>query len=256
MKQPARLIVNTCLAAVMTGAGSGLTSAAEVSAAQQDLANVKRSNPVLSATWKRQQDSYTLQIVFDQSKLPARASTSVSMDRNATVPVNTLNDEEMRQRDIADVTEALKAMVPPNVAGPGTQERSSFFIGNTIANLRGLNPTFCGRTLTLVDGRRVPAGQEPKSNVQPSAVPVVATPLASRDRRVEVWLLNSNGTQFHPDRYFCDLGSRISTERTDVSVSYEYFLPENAQPVAASIRIGDEFYIEKLQPLASPPTVQ
>ena len=34
-------------------------------------------------------------------------------------------------------------------------DRSSFFIGNTIANLRGLDPTFGSRTLTLVDGRRV-----------------------------------------------------------------------------------------------------
>lgn len=37
----------------------------------------------------------------------------------------------------------------------GGQDRSSFFIGETIANLRGLDPTFGVRTLTLVDGRRV-----------------------------------------------------------------------------------------------------
>ena len=34
-------------------------------------------------------------------------------------------------------------------------DRGSFFIGNTIANLRGLDPTFGSRTLTLIDGRRV-----------------------------------------------------------------------------------------------------
>jgi hypothetical protein len=39
-------------------------------------------------------------------------------------------------------------------------ERSTFFIGNTIANLRGLDPTFAGRTLTLIDGRR-PARSAP-----------------------------------------------------------------------------------------------
>jgi hypothetical protein len=34
-------------------------------------------------------------------------------------------------------------------------DRGSFFIGDTIANLRGMDPSFGGRTLTLVDGRRV-----------------------------------------------------------------------------------------------------
>jgi hypothetical protein len=36
----------------------------------------------------------------------------------------------------------------------GTADRASFFLGDTIKNLRGLDPTFGNRTLTLVDGRR------------------------------------------------------------------------------------------------------
>src|SRR5690606_30870529 len=36
-----------------------------------------------------------------------------------------------------------------------TADRTQYFIGNTIANLRGLDPAFGSRTLTLIDGRRV-----------------------------------------------------------------------------------------------------
>jgi hypothetical protein len=39
-----------------------------------------------------------------------------------------------------------------------SRDRGAFFIGNTIANLRGIDPTFGARTLTLVDGRRTPRG--------------------------------------------------------------------------------------------------
>jgi hypothetical protein len=37
------------------------------------------------------------------------------------------------------------------------QDRSAFFIGNAIQNLRDQDPNFAGRTLTLVDGRRLAA---------------------------------------------------------------------------------------------------
>jgi len=54
--------------------------------------------------------------------------------------------------------DAAPATSPPSSdANPPApdQGRTSFFIVNTIANLRGLDPAFGGRTLTLVDGRRV-----------------------------------------------------------------------------------------------------
>jgi hypothetical protein len=49
---------------------------------------------------------------------------------------------------------------------PEGHNRGSLFIGNTIANLRGLDPTFGGRTLTLVDGRRQPLDSSPPAPTQ------------------------------------------------------------------------------------------
>ena len=79
--------------------------------------------------------------------------------------MTTITAEEMRQLGIVNVADALTQLVPQNVStySPlvtgddqqevggtfGAMDRSSFFIGNTIANLRGLDPTFGSRTLTL-----------------------------------------------------------------------------------------------------------
>lgn len=250
MKHPARLFVTACLATIIAGAGSGVASAAEVSATQQDLANVKTSDQVISATWKRQQGFYTLQIVIDQSRFPVRAASLAAVDGRPTNVTTDLNSEVMRQLGVVDVAS------PQLAAPPGTPERASYFIGNTIANLRDLDPAFCGRTLTLVDGRRGQVVQHSNVALPPGALPIAATPPGMRDRRVEVWLLKAGGAQLQPDSYVCEAGSRTSRERNDVSVSYGYVIPDDAQPVAASIRIGDAFYIEKLQPLASAPAVQ
>jgi Ca-activated chloride channel family protein len=84
-------------------------------------------------------------------------------------PVNSMTQEQIQQLGIVDVADALTQLVPQNISayqpsvasvGPGTpgdgaMDRGSFFIGDTIANLRGMDPTFGNRTLTLVDGRRV-----------------------------------------------------------------------------------------------------
>jgi outer membrane receptor protein involved in Fe transport len=87
-------------------------------------------------------------------------------------PINTITGEEMRQLGIVNVGDALLQLVPQNIstyqpamvgddqagsggAGMETMDRSSFFVGNTIANLRGMDPAFGSRTLTLVDGRRM-----------------------------------------------------------------------------------------------------
>jgi len=87
-------------------------------------------------------------------------------------PVTTVTAEEMSRLGIVNVADALTLLVPQNISsymptltgdnqagfgggGMETMDRGSFFIGNTIANLRGLDPTFGSRTLTLIDGRRV-----------------------------------------------------------------------------------------------------
>ena len=48
------------------------------------------------------------------------------------------------------------AQIPQNVSQftPANTGGSAFFVGSTLANLRGLNPFFGSRTLTLVDSRR------------------------------------------------------------------------------------------------------
>jgi outer membrane receptor protein involved in Fe transport len=87
-------------------------------------------------------------------------------------PINSVSAEEMRQLGIVNAADALLQLVPQNIsaytpaltgddqagnggAGMETMDRGSFFIGNTIANLRGMDPVFGTRTLTLVDGRRM-----------------------------------------------------------------------------------------------------
>ncbi len=89
----------------------------------------------------------------------------------AANPVTSINGEEMRRLGIVNVSDVLTQLVPQNIStytptmigdnqsgrGGGGMEgldRGSFFIGNTVANLRGLDPTFGSRTLTLIDGRR------------------------------------------------------------------------------------------------------
>jgi outer membrane receptor protein involved in Fe transport len=99
-------------------------------------------------------------------------------------PIESITSEEMRRLGFVNVGDALLQLLPQNIStyqpglvgdiqttaggefgnigtgfGNGTQgnneiDRGSFFLGQTVANLRGMDPTFGSRTLTLVDGRR------------------------------------------------------------------------------------------------------
>ena len=103
-------------------------------------------------------------------------------------PVTSITGEEMRQLGIVNVADALTTLVPQNIStyaptlvgddqagrgGAGMEglDRGSFFIGNTIANLRGLDPTFGSRTLTLIDGRRVPSTSNQADVVDLNIIP-------------------------------------------------------------------------------------
>jgi Ca-activated chloride channel family protein len=106
-------------------------------------------------------------------------------------PVPSITAEEMSRLGIVNVADALTMLVPQNASGyqpaasavpptPGSPaapsdaaqlDRGAAYIGNTIANLRGLDPTFGTRTLTLVDGRRVTSTSNQADVVDLNAAP-------------------------------------------------------------------------------------
>jgi outer membrane receptor protein involved in Fe transport len=70
-------------------------------------------------------------------------------------PIQTIDSGEMKRLGIVNVSDAI-TQVPANVSQftPLNTGGSAFFVGSTLANLRGLNPFFGTRTLTLVDTHR------------------------------------------------------------------------------------------------------
>jgi iron complex outermembrane recepter protein len=82
-------------------------------------------------------------------------------DFNNAQPTTVIDSDFMSNLGIVNLGDAL-ATLPSNVGNttPATNSNSNFYSGNNIANLRGLNPFFGSRTLTLVDSRRhVPTNQ-------------------------------------------------------------------------------------------------
>jgi outer membrane receptor protein involved in Fe transport len=82
-------------------------------------------------------------------------------DYTTTTPTTVLGAEELSNLGIVNAGEALQ-QIPTNVStfSPTATGNSNFFAGSVIPNLRGLNPFFGSRTLTLVDTRRhVPTNQ-------------------------------------------------------------------------------------------------
>jgi iron complex outermembrane recepter protein len=70
-------------------------------------------------------------------------------------PITTIGQEDLQKLGIVNVADAM-TQIPQNVSQftPANTGGSAFFVGSTLANLRGLNPFFGTRTLTLVDSRR------------------------------------------------------------------------------------------------------
>lgn len=76
-------------------------------------------------------------------------------------PTTVLGSDQLNNLGIVSAGEALQ-QIPTNISTfqPSATGNSSFFAGSVIPNLRGLNPFFGSRTLTLVDTRRhVPTNQ-------------------------------------------------------------------------------------------------
>ena len=76
-------------------------------------------------------------------------------------PTTVVDSNYLNNLGIVNLGQAI-AQLPSNVSNntPTTTGNANFFTGSTIANLRGLNPYFGSRTLTLVNSRRfVPTNQ-------------------------------------------------------------------------------------------------
>jgi hypothetical protein len=232
-----------CCAVWMSMAG-GL-SALEVAtagegalAAQQPLLKVMSTERVKRAAWIRSADAYALQVVLDWTKYEGkpRVAAAATPEQLLALP-------------------AVPVPAPPAVPAGTSLERTSFFIGDAIANLRGLDPVFpCGRVLTLIDGRR------PAVNGQ--LVPPAPPPTPGKDQpypprmkegRIEVWLLKADGTQLLPEGYSCMSAPPTARARhSEGEVLYKFSVADGGQAVAAAIRIDDDFYIEKLESLQAP----
>jgi iron complex outermembrane recepter protein len=76
-------------------------------------------------------------------------------DYTSPNPITTLGAADLEKLGIVNVSDAMNS-IPQNVSQftPANTGGGAFFIGSTLANLRGLNPFFGTRTLTLVDSRR------------------------------------------------------------------------------------------------------
>jgi outer membrane receptor protein involved in Fe transport len=102
-------------------------------------------------------------------------------------PIESVTAEEMRRLGMVNVADALLNLIPQNQSTwtdfavadmrPGgsipedSADRTQYFIGNTIANLRGLDPAFGTRTLTLIDGRRVVSSSSQADIVDLNIIP-------------------------------------------------------------------------------------
>ena len=91
----------------------------------------------------------------------------------APTPTTIVDSEYMESLGIVNVADMV-TQIPSNISNfqPENTGGSAFFIGSTLANLRGLNPFFGTRTLTLVDSKRhVPTNNG--NSVDLNAIPSV-----------------------------------------------------------------------------------
>ncbi len=82
-------------------------------------------------------------------------------DFDTANPTTVVDADYLKNLGITNVGDVVKQL-PSNVSNntPATTGNANFFAGSTIANLRGLNPFFGSRTLTLMNSRRfVPTNQ-------------------------------------------------------------------------------------------------
>jgi outer membrane receptor protein involved in Fe transport len=108
--------------------------------------------PQPSATEQRQQALEEITVTGSRIKRD---------DFSSAQPTTVINSEYLNNLGIINLGQAMVG-IPQNVNrnSPDANAGGNFFNGSTLANLRGLNPFFGTRTLTLVDSRRhVPTNQ-------------------------------------------------------------------------------------------------
>ena len=132
------------------------------------------------------------------------------------------------------------------------------FIGETIASLRGLDPTFSPRNPTP------PVDQSPAT-----------AKIAAKIPKIQVWVLRADGTEIIPVRRsgpsFVDTcpdrkPGQIDAasahagvlDRSCLAMQLLYGFPaaEGAQAVAVAISVDDDYYIEKLRALEPDPAAK
>jgi iron complex outermembrane recepter protein len=83
-------------------------------------------------------------------------------DFSTPTPTTVIDTTAMEQMGVVNIGQAVTQDIPANISNftPANTGNSSFFTGAYIPDLRGLNPFFGSRTLTLIDTRRaVQTGQ-------------------------------------------------------------------------------------------------
>ncbi len=77
------------------------------------------------------------------------------MASNSPVPVTVMDQQFMQQMGIVNISDVVAQMPQnSNFTSPANVGLGNFNVGATLANLRGLNPFFGTRTLTLLNGHR------------------------------------------------------------------------------------------------------
>lgn len=236
MRRSEKIMVGVCLVIFTALAGAEVTTATPEAIATQDLVKVSASEQVMAASWTRLPDAYILQVVLDPATYngTGRSTPAVELQKTAAPEPKPASQQ--------------------HEAGANSPEGNAFFISQTIANLRGRDPWIqCGRTLTLVEGRRAADGQ-PVARPDPTLAYLNQPyPPTFKERRVDTWLLKADGTQILPTTYSCAM---TIASREPVRISYRFSIAAGEHAVAAAIRIDDDYFIEKLQPLEAKPAAR
>ncbi len=110
------------------------------------------------SAWAQSASDDTSQSADDVDEITVTGTRIRRSDFQAANAISTLTAEDIEALGIVSVAEMMNQMTA-NVASYGLDtggSDSAFFVGATLANLRGMNTAFGTRTLTLVDGRRLP----------------------------------------------------------------------------------------------------